>query len=148
MYHYTGCGLKNVFLANGYKKVVTPYGRGVSFVDLEGLHDAIASALLSKQSPLTGEELRFLRNELELSQKSLAATFGVSEQSVARWEKQGEASPEGDRLIRLVYAGTKWGEKKLAPFIEQLNLIDQKRSAEKLIMRERHKSWERQVKAA
>jgi DNA-binding transcriptional regulator YiaG len=117
-------------------------------VDLEGLHDTIARALVSKPSPLTGDELRFLRNELDVSQKSLASTFGISEQSIARWEKQGEASPEGDRLMRLVYAGTKWGDRKLAPFIAQLNQIDQKQSQEKMILRERHKSWERQVKAA
>lgn len=148
MYHYTGCGLGNVYLVNGYKEASTPYGKAVSIVGLERLHDAIATALISKQSPLTGEELRFLRNELDLSQKSLASTFGISEQSIARWEKQGEASPEGDRLIRLVYAGTKWGDKKLAPFIAQLNQIDQTQCEEKMILRERHKSWERQVKFA
>ena len=148
MHHYTGCGLNNVFLANGYKEVETPYGKGVSIVDLEGLHDTIAKVLVEKPSPLTGEELRFLRNELDLSQKSLAQTCGVSEQSIARWEKQGKASPEGDRLIRLVYAGTKWGDKKLAPFIEQLNRIDQKQSQHKMILRERHKSWEHQAKVA
>ena len=148
MYHYTGCGLKNVFLANGYRETETPYGKGVSIVDLEGLHDTIAKALVSKPAPLSGEELRFLRNELDLSQKTLAKTLGISDQSIARWEKQGGASPEGDRLIRLVYAGTKWGDKRLAPFIEQLNRIEQKQGRNKMVLREHHNSWEHQAKAA
>lgn len=148
MYHYTGCGLKNVFLANGYKETRTLHGQGISIVDLEGLHDTIAKVLVSKPAPLSGEELRFLRNELDLSQKALAKTLGISEQSIARWEKQGGASPEGDRLMRLVYAGTKWGEKKLAPFVEQLNRIEQKQTRDKMILREHHKSWEHQAKAA
>jgi len=38
-YHYRECGLDNVWLLNGYELHDTPYGKGVSFVDVEGLRD-------------------------------------------------------------------------------------------------------------
>ena len=72
MRRYDGCGLKNVWLVNGYEEVDTPYGRGVKYVDLMGLHRAIAAAIVDKPGTLTAEELRFLRKELLLSQKGLA----------------------------------------------------------------------------
>ena len=96
----------------------------------------------------SGEVIKEARLLAGLSQDGLAERIGVPRQSIARWEKQGEASPEGDRLIRLVYAGTKWGDRKLAPFIAQLNQIERRQGAEKMILRERHKSWERQTRAA
>lgn len=37
MYRWDDMGLKNVWLANGYALQGTPYGRGVSFKDVEGL---------------------------------------------------------------------------------------------------------------
>ena len=105
-YHYRECGLDNVWLLNGYELHDTPYGKGVSFVDVEGLDAAIAKALTEKPAPLTGRELRFLRIMLDMSQKSLGELFGKSAQTVALWEKSEALNPEVEYLIRHVYRQT------------------------------------------
>lgn len=105
-YHYRGCGLDNVWLLNGYELHDTPYGKGVSFVDVEGLDAAIAKALTEKPAPLTGRELRFLRIMLDMSQKSLGELFSKSAQTVALWEKSEALNPEVEYLIRHVYRQT------------------------------------------
>jgi len=88
MYHYTSCGLDNVHLKNGYTLKETPYGPGVSIEDIESLHLAIAADLLRQKTPLTGAQFRFLRKEQDLTQAQMAAILGVTEQTVAAWEKQ------------------------------------------------------------
>jgi DNA-binding transcriptional regulator YiaG len=89
MYHYRECGLPNVYLVNGYREAEMPYGRGVSIEDVEGLHMAIAQALIEEKPSLSGLEVRFIRKLLELTQTQLAQMLGVEDQSVRRWEKLG-----------------------------------------------------------
>ena len=54
MYHYTECGLDNVWLENGYKVHKTPYGKGVSIDDASGLHAVLVAELVKKQGRITG----------------------------------------------------------------------------------------------
>lgn len=61
MYRRDDMGLKNVWLANGYTLHDTPYGRGVSFKDVEGLTRAVCLALARKPGKRTGYECRYLR---------------------------------------------------------------------------------------
>lgn len=105
-YHYTDCGLDNVYLENGYTRHETPYGEGMSFDDIDGLHRAIGTALVKSTRPLTGAELRFLRLGMGLSQRELATTLGMEEQAVRRWEKARNSTFPGpaDRLVRLLYS--------------------------------------------
>jgi DNA-binding transcriptional regulator YiaG len=86
IHHYTESGLRNVWLANGYKVLKTAYGQGVSFGNLEGLHREIGRWLCAYRPRLAGAEFRFLRHELDLSQAALAARRGNDAQSVALWE--------------------------------------------------------------
>lgn len=88
MYHYKSCGLENIYLKNGYVLKETPYGPAVAIEDIEGLHTAISLDLLRQKTPLTGQQFRFLRKEQDLTQAELAAILGVTEQTVAVWEKQ------------------------------------------------------------
>jgi len=104
MHQYFGAGLDNVYLKNGY--TVRKYGneRVVSVEDVEGLHRAIAATVISKTSRMTGAEFRFLRIEMDLSQNMLGQMFGVSDQTIASWEKgvTKEVSGAGERLMRLL----------------------------------------------
>ena len=101
MYHYTESGLRNVWLANGYKPHVTPHGKGVAFANIAGLHLALGRWLCAYRQHLTGAEFRFLRQELDLSQAGLASLLGNDAQSVALWEKGKVKVPAwADRLIR------------------------------------------------
>jgi putative transcriptional regulator len=40
-YHYTECGLDNIYLLNGFDPVETPRGKGVTIRNIDGLHRAI-----------------------------------------------------------------------------------------------------------
>jgi DNA-binding transcriptional regulator YiaG len=85
--NYTDCGLDNIFLLNGFEREVIDGEEYVSISDIDGLHRAIGlHIVLDKKAP-TGQEMRFLRTEMGLSQAELGKLLGVSDQSVARWEK-------------------------------------------------------------
>jgi DNA-binding transcriptional regulator YiaG len=105
-YHYTESGLDNIWLENGYTIHETAYGTGVSIQDTEGLHRVIGRWVVSLAKPLNGAEARFLRLEMDTTQKNLAAFLGVNEQAVRRWEK-ARAKPvtngSADRLLRAIY---------------------------------------------
>ena len=96
-YHYTESGLQNVWLENGFAIHETPYGKGVSIHDVTGLHRVIGCAL-ARLPRITGPQVRFLRKELGLSQKELAALLGTSEQNVFLWERRGRMPRGRDQL--------------------------------------------------
>lgn len=104
MHQYLGAGLDNVYLKNGY--TLRKYGneKVVAVEDVEGLHRAIAAKIIGKTNRMTGAEFRFLRIEMDLSQNMLGQMFGVSDQTIASWEKgvTKEVSGAGERLMRLL----------------------------------------------
>ncbi len=107
-YLYTGCGLDYVYLINGYHLHDTEYGQGVSIDDADGLHRTIAREVVTRRQRLRGQEVRFLRALLDLSQGALARKLGTTRASVARWEaKPHTAIPQSaDRLLRVLHAQT------------------------------------------
>lgn len=102
MYHYTECGLDNVWLENGYREKDTPYGKAIAISDTDGLHTLLANELLQKPGRLTGKEFRFLRLRLGLSQAAVAKAQGVTEQNVSLWERHGKVPKANDQLIRVM----------------------------------------------
>ena len=104
--HYTDCGLDYVYLANGFTWHETEYGPGVSIDDMDGLHQAIARHVVLSETRLRGQEVRFLRAMLDLSQEDLARPLGATRVTVARWEGEPDTPipKPSDRLLRLVYA--------------------------------------------
>ena len=121
MYHYTDGGLRNVWLANGYRLQKTPYGQAVAIDDLEGLTQVICQALCKKTSKLTGAEFRYLRQGLMLSQPSLGQMLGVSGQSVALWEKHSKVPKMADAMIRLIYTAHTHGDERVKNIVTALN---------------------------
>jgi DNA-binding transcriptional regulator YiaG len=103
MLHYTDCGLRNVWLRNGYKRLRTSHGMGTAIDDIAGLHRAIGHWIVKRRARLTGAELRFLRQELDLSQRRLAELLGVEEQTVSLWERRGRMPKLADRFMRAFY---------------------------------------------
>lgn len=104
--HYTACGLDYVYLANGFIWHDTEYGRGVSIDNIDGLHQAIARHVVLSDARLRGQEVRFVRSLLDLSQASLARCLGATRAAIARWEGLPDTPipKPSDRLLRLVYA--------------------------------------------
>ncbi len=138
-YHYTGCGLRNIWLKNGYAIRETKYGQGVTIHDVEGLHRAIGKALSNKPK-LTGAEVRFIRKEMGLSQNGLGKLLGVTDQAVALWEKKGRLPKTADRLLRLIYVEHENGNAPIRATIERINEFEQG-DFEKLVASTRKGAW-------
>jgi len=123
MYHYKGAGLANVYLKNGYREVMYGDEKAVSVEDIEGLHRAIVGVLIEKTAPLIGQEFRFLRVEMGLSQLALGKLLRVSDQTVATWEKEVTKKVPGSSEI-LVRAFARERslhlDGKISDFIEML----------------------------
>lgn len=123
-YNYTQCGLPNVWLIKGVEIHDTSYGKGVSIQNVEGLHKAIALALTEKPDPLTGAEFRFLRKELELSQKSLGKLLAIDAQTIAKWEKSEIVDNAANFLIRHIYKQTINKHESYVELVNHLNDLD------------------------
>ena len=81
-----------------------PGGRRVKIKDIDGLHEAIGRQLITEKKNLSGKEIRFLRQEMLMSQATLAKLFEVAEQTVLRWEKGKADIPKpAETLVRLLY---------------------------------------------
>jgi DNA-binding transcriptional regulator YiaG len=103
-YHYTACGLDDVYLLNGFTVHETEYGRGISVKDVDDLHQEIGLHLVMHRKALSPGEFRFLRKQLNLTQDELATCLGVDGQTVARYEKGATGIPSpSDRLLRFVF---------------------------------------------
>jgi DNA-binding transcriptional regulator YiaG len=139
-YHYTESGLKNVWLRNGFHYVPTPYGTGVSINNVEGLHKAIALALLKKTPHWSGAEFRFIRKELDMSQVALASFLGKDVQSIARWEKRGRVPKMADRFMRMLYREHIDGNEKIIEIINRLNDMD-KQQHQKMLFSGQNGKW-------
>lgn len=142
MYHYIDCGLDNIYLKNGYSEVETDYGKGISIHDLHGLHRVIGANIVNSNRPLTGKEIRFLRIELELSQKRLASIFDVTDQTVARWEKEETEFPQSsDIVLRTMYKESLDGCSKISDLIQQLTDLDRDLTMQQWVFEENEDEW-------
>lgn len=141
-YHYKESGLDNVYLENGYVIHQTPYGEGVSIHDTEGLHRLIGAQIIELPKKINGAEFRFLRLEMELSQRNIAAIIGSEEQTVRRWEKCRNKPVNGpaDRLIRLLYGEYIGGNVKIRDAVDRLAELDQIEHSE-IRLREDDSHW-------
>ena len=60
MYHYTECGLTNVWLENGYITKKTAYGKATAVDDAVSLHNVLAMELTEKKGKITGLKKKML----------------------------------------------------------------------------------------
>ncbi len=104
-FHYTACGLDDIYLVSGFEKHETAYGAGVSIHKVDALHRAIAGHIILRRKTLSLKEFRFLRKEMNVTQRELGKLVGKDEQTIARYEKgESPISSSVDKLVRLVYA--------------------------------------------
>ena len=102
--HYTDCGLDNIYLRNGFEAGTIDGEPTLSISDLDGLHRTIGLHIVLERKAPSAKELRFLRDELDMTQADLARVLGVSDQTVARWEKgQCEANGAAVFGLRMIY---------------------------------------------
>lgn len=142
-YHYLQCGLENVWLINGFEIVKTTYGESVRIDRADELDESIAAYLTEKPSPLSGQEFRFLRQQLDMSQKRIGELFGKEAQSVAKWEKSPEINKDVDFLIRHIYRQTKMNKSQTyMEMVDRLNHLDRE-DLERLRFQETGEGWKR-----
>ena len=121
MYHYTESGLNNVYLRSGYDTMEIDGEEAVSIHDLAGLHKVISQRIIRKSPSLSGEEIRFLRKEMNLTQASFAAILSVSEDTVRGWENgRTDITGPADKLVRGVYVEHFDGDGGLRQIIEDI----------------------------
>jgi len=104
-YHYTESGLDNVFLYGIVQSRCKECGEEiVTIPNIKGLHFAIGRNLICKKEMLTGSEARFLRKELKLKSKDMAAALSMKPETYLRWENEKQSvSPACDKQLRLIY---------------------------------------------
>ena len=105
IFRYSECGLDDVVI-EGLEVVIDDAGEEVySIPNLPSLHRAISESIITRESGLSGKELRFLRTEMGLSQSELAEVFRVARATVNRWEKdKSEIDSNAQVVIRLLAA--------------------------------------------
>ncbi|AKF37654.1 TPA: helix-turn-helix domain-containing protein [Yersinia enterocolitica] len=146
MYHYTESGLTTVWLANGYHYDVINGEQFTSIDDVDGLHRLIGKILVNRCKPLVADEIRFIRVEMNMSQKVLATLLGVDIQTVARWEKGQTSLPRtADVALRALYAESIDETSDVGHLLRILVDSQVQKSMEKLVFEERGHVWQRAV---
>ena len=74
-------------------------------INYNALMKIVLHALCHKPSPLSGVEVRFIREYFEMTTTKFGELFGVSHAAVLKWEKQGlkpaKITPTTEKCIRL-----------------------------------------------
>ncbi|HDL6960891.1 TPA: helix-turn-helix domain-containing protein [Yersinia enterocolitica] len=144
MYHYTESGLTTVWLANGYHYDVINGEQFTSIDDVDGLHRLIGKILVNRCKALVADEIRFIRVEMNMSQKVLATLLGVDIQTVARWEKGQTSLPRtADVALRALYAESIDETSDVGHLLRILVDSQVQQSMEKLVFEERGHVWQR-----
>lgn len=142
MFHYTSCGLRNIWLRNGFSIKQTAYGKAVAIHNVEGLHKAIGLHLVNNKKSLSGSEVRFLRKELDMSQAQLAQVLGVGETTVRGWENnRTKITKPADRMLRVLYREHVDGDGKVRELVERLAELNREAMSSKLELVETNKGW-------
>lgn len=104
-YHYTECGLDNIWLQNGFSITKTEDGEEyININDIHGLHNVIGLTLITKRGLLFGKEIMFIRRTLDLSQKTLAKILGVNYQTILGWEKNKRSIDKtADHFLKTIF---------------------------------------------
>ncbi len=147
MHRFDDSGLRNVWLVNGYEVVKTPYGKGVSYRDIDGLIRTICAALGKKTGRLSGVEFRYLRLHLRLSQRALAKLLGNTEQSVANWEKSGRVPLWADKHLRILWQAAQHGDETVRRVVARLNDVERLVN-QRIVVEETRRGWRSRIEPA
>lgn len=141
--HYNWCGLDDVYLRSGYERIQTDDGDDIVIQDMDGLHRAIATNLTLHKKALNGKEVRFLRHEMDISQKELGKVLRVTDQTVARWEK-GEILIPGpeELLLRITYLASIYGKVDVRAVADRLADVDDSPGDGRQVLQRTEQGWQ------
>ncbi len=105
--------LKEVYLANGFERHDGAYGATIKIQDPVGLVHAVLTAVVLKEGRLSGEEITYLREKLDLLQSALATLLGVENQTISLWERGSHRIPRScDTVLRGLVTETIFAKRK------------------------------------
>ncbi|CAB0150931.1 hypothetical protein PSI9734_01370 [Pseudidiomarina piscicola] len=143
MYHYIESGLSNIYLKNGFTVEHIDGEEYTGIDDMNGLHRAIGQAVVDSRKPLTNEEFKFLRIEMNISQKMLGTRFGVDEQTIARYEKGKTKIPRTtDAALRTLYMESQEKNNPVSYFLDLLADTEAEEAAKEIRLEEIEDHWE------
>lgn len=88
-YEYFGAGIPAIIS----EVTLEPFGNDlIPLLDFEAVDRYLAKEVVLKKSRLNGNEVRFLRQWLDLSMSELAAHFGYTAPAVHKWQLRGDKS--------------------------------------------------------
>jgi transcriptional regulator with XRE-family HTH domain len=100
-HHYTESGLLNVYIEGIAVEIDDEGDEIVTIPAVNELHRTIALGIVSHAKGIAGEELRFLRTEMGLTQAELAALVHRDKQTIGRWERNEiEIDSSAEALLR------------------------------------------------
>lgn len=152
-YHYTECGLDNIYLMNGFTIKKLENGEEIIHIhDIHKLHDVIGKILVYKRALLIGKEIQFIRKTMDLSQTALGKLLGVEYQSVLGWEKsKTPISTTADHLLKMIFYAYLSKGKDCAAYdvINEISTFDintvQPTKQNKIKLQEKKHQWETAV---
>lgn len=86
-YHYVECGLNNVYISGLQFQKDDAGDVIITIPAINELHSLIATGIVQHEHGISGDELRFLRSEMGLTQSELAQFVHQDKQSIGRWER-------------------------------------------------------------
>jgi putative zinc finger/helix-turn-helix YgiT family protein len=103
-YPFEESGLRNVVLRNvGVARCEECGNEDVLIPHLDELMRVLALAVISQPYPLRGEDVRFLRKYVHMTQVQLAELLDVDKTTLSKWETNDDKpGRQSDRLIRAV----------------------------------------------
>lgn len=102
IYHYTECGLDDVFII-GMPMIADDDDEAVAIPNINELHCAIAAAIVSGDTAMTGRRLRFIRTEMGLTMAELGRMVHKDQQTVGRWERdETPIDANAEAVLRLI----------------------------------------------
>lgn len=100
-HHYTESGLSNVYISGIAVELDDDGDEIITVPAINELHQVIALGIVSHNKGMSGDELRFLRSEMGMTQSELAETVHRDKQSIGRWERgEVDIDSSAEALIR------------------------------------------------
>jgi putative zinc finger/helix-turn-helix YgiT family protein len=137
---YVESGLSNVILLGIEIRTCPKCGEVERVIPrLAQLHRVIAIAVAEQPEKLIGAEVRYLCKTLGWSGEAFAATFGVRQETVSRWENDKEPmGSTAERLLRLAALR----EKPISEYpTERLKDVGKEGKPRRLNLRAASKEW-------
>lgn len=101
-YRYAESGLDNIII-EGVQFLADDNGEDcITIPNVNGLHKAIATAIVTRHASMSGRELRFLRTEMGMTQAELAEMLHRESLQVSRWERaESPLDANAETIVRL-----------------------------------------------